>query len=268
MPKTVVYTCAIGNYDWIHRPQIKPAGIDFLRFSDRRPLRPMGWKHRELPSVSGARTARVASRFPKLRPQAVLPDYDIAVWIDSSVEVRGDITPLIELFDRSDADVALFPHPSGRTVNEEIDFAIGAKKIMPEMHYTAGRQRDRYASANVLDRKIVEASIIFYKLTSDQVRKASEIWWDEIINYTERDQISQPYAMRNPDLKIYLWDWHFNQENPYFRRLPHRPMTLAKRLKTGAYFLGDVRLDYRLVRLLIACGKVVRHAQRSLFTGT
>lgn len=223
----------------------------------------MGWQHRTLPPVPDARTARVMSRFPKLRPQASLSDYDFAVWVDSSVEVTGDITQLLRSFDLSGADVALFPHPSGRSVADEIDFAMTAGRIPPEMYDLAAKQRERYAAAGLLDCKIVEASIIFYRLSSDALRKAGEIWWEEVTTYTERDQVSQPYAMQDAQLNIHLWDWHFKQKNPYFRRLPHRPKTLIKRVTAGAHFLSDSRLDYRLARYLIRGAATIGRAGRS-----
>ncbi len=250
MTATTVFTCATGTHDWIHRPRIKPAGIDFLRFSDRKPWNLRGWQHRDLPEIPGAHSARVVSRFPKLRPQEVLPPgYDIGVWIDSSIEVLGDIQPLVQAFDTSGADLALFAHPSGRSVTEEIDFAMAVgQKIPPEFHAAAEQQRQRYKAAGIADRKIVEATIIFYRLHSATARKAGQVWWDEITTYTERDQVSQPFAMRDADLKIHRWDWHFDDPNPYFRRQPHRPPDLGKRLRVGAHCLGDSRLDFHLIQ--------------------
>jgi O-antigen biosynthesis protein len=264
MTAITIYTCAMGNYDWIHRPRVAPPGIGFLRFSDRSPLLPTGWMHRPPPPVPQARSARSTARYAKVCPHAVLPDCDIAIWIDSSVEVLGDVTPLVRSFIDSGADVALFPHPSGRTVTAEIDFAIMAGRIRPEAYDTAERQRQRYAEAGVADEKVVESTIIFYRLSSDALRAAGEAWWAEIVTYTERDQVSQPFAMRDEALKVHYWDWHFDDPNPYFRRLPHRPKALVQRVKTGAHFLAESRLDYRIARYAISAGGRLRRAGLSL----
>lgn len=265
MNDTVLYTCSIGNHDWIHRPRIKPSGIEFLRFSDRKPPPSSGWTHRALQPIPQARTARSASRFPKVCPHLVLPGRDIAVWIDSNVEVLGDVRLLVQSFIESAADVALFPHPSGRTVSEEIDFAILAGRIGPDFYEAAEQQRSRYAAAGVLDSKVAECTIIFYRLSSQAVRAAGEVWWDEITSFTERDQVSQPFAMRHEGLRIHYWDWHFDEPNPYFRRVPHRPKDAVVRLKTGAHFLADSRLDYRMARYAIKAAGRVRRAGRALF---
>lgn len=266
MPKIAVYTCAIGAHDWIHRAQVRPADVDFLRFSNEKPWRRMGWIHCALPPFSEAYTPRVLSRFPKLCPQEVLTGYDIGVWVDASIEIMGDITPLIEEFTQSGADLALFPHPSGRSVGEEFDFAIEAGRIGPEFYDAAERQKQRYAEMGLLDRKVVEASIIFYRLSSDTLRAAGADWWHELTHYTERDQVSQPYAMRDAQLHIHLWDWHFKQENPNFRRHPHRPKTFIKRLKTGALRLSDTRFEYRLVRYGMQAVSTLKHAGSALLS--
>ena len=260
-PKVAVYTCAIGNHDWIHRAQVKPAGVDFLRFSDKRPAgRMMGWHHRTLPNIPDAKSARVLSRFPKLRPHGVLDTYDVAVWIDASIEIMGDLTPLIHDFLDTEADVALFPHPSGRTVEEEFDFAIQGGRIGPEFYDIAAEQKARYGDMGILNRKIVEASIICYRLSSDALHTAGQAWCHEVTHFTERDQVSQPYAMQDPALRIHLWDWHFKQDNPYFRRHPHRPKTLIWRMKTGAECLSDTRFEYRLVRYAIRGAARIKRA--------
>lgn len=260
MVKVAVYTCAIGNYDWIHRPRVKPPGVDFLRFSDRTPLISRGWAHRNIVEGSAARTPRLLSRLPKICPHAALPGYDIAVWVDSHVDILGDVTPLVDTFLETGADVAMFPHPSGRSVGEEIDFAIKAGRIPAELYEAAEHQRERYVAAGVLDRKIMECTIILYRLSDGPLKAACENWWYELITYTERDQISQPFAMQDPRLRIHCWDWHFKDPNPYFRRLPHRPAPLIERLKVGAHFLADSRLDYRFVRYAVRGAKVVKRA--------
>jgi hypothetical protein len=198
-----------------------------------------------------------------MRPHKVVPEYEVAIWIDSSVQVVGDVMPLVRNFMETGADVAMFPHPSGRTVAEEFAFAIKARRIRPEFYEAAERQQERYAAAGVLDHKVMECTIILYRLANDLLRVACENWWHELVTYADRDQVSQPFAMRDERLRIHRWDWHFDDPNPYFRRLPHRPKALAKRLKVGAHCLADQRLDYRLVHYAFRGGRAVRRVGQS-----
>ncbi|MEL7345926.1 MAG: hypothetical protein AAFN59_13905, partial [Pseudomonadota bacterium] len=132
----------------------------------------------------------------------------------------------------------------------------------PEFYAAAEEQRQRYKAAGIADRKIIEATIIFHRLHSANARKVGQVWWDEITTYTERDQVSQPFAMRDADLKIHRWDWHFDDPNPYFRRQPHRPPVLGKRLRVGAHCLGDSRLDFHLIQRAGKLAGAIRRLER------
>lgn len=70
--------------------------------------------------------------------------------------------------------------------------------------------------------------------------------------------------MGHAELAIHHWDWHFNEPNPYFRRLPHRPRKLMARIYTGAHFLSDSRLDYRVARSALRVAGRVRRIGRAL----
>ena len=264
MPRVAVYTCSIGGYDWVLKPRVKPDNADFLRFSDRRPIFARGWSHRSISYGVSGLSPRLISRFPKIRPCEVLSDYEIGVWIDSSVEVIGDITPLLREFEQSGSDVALFSHPSRRTVGQEIAYALSVGRIPSQFAERAEQQRKRYEAMGLLERNICECTILFYRLHSQPLKDASDRWWSELNTFTERDQISQPYAMEDPSLKTYVWDWHFGEDNPYFRRVAHRPEGFVKRVRMGAHLFGDSRLDYRVARAFIKAAGAVRRFGKSL----
>lgn len=260
-PSTAIYTCSIGGYDWTHRPAVKTPDVAFYRFSERKAWRQSPWQHSTLPRTPDAKTPRLITRYVKIFPHKVLPTYDLTIWVDSNIVILGDIRPLVEEFLGGGEDLAFFPHPSGRTISEEIDFAIAAGRIDPTFYEAASKQKERYQAANLAEARIPEATIIFYRSKRDAVKEACARWWYELSHYTERDQVSQPYAMRGKDLRIKYWNWHFADGiNPYFRRVPHRPQSALTQLRTGAHFLGDYRFDYRMVRLAIRTASALRRA--------
>lgn len=215
-----------------------------------------------LPDVPQESTPRLVARYTKVLPHRVLPDCDVAIWIDGTILVRNDLTNLIKEFLDSGEDIALCPHPSGRTVSEEIEFAINARRISPAQYDAAEQQRTRYQKAGVLDEKVFESSVVFYRLGKGALRDACESWWHELSNYTDRDQVSLPYAMSNSGIRIKHWDWHFDDPtNCLLRRVPHRPKALVTRMKTGAHFLSDTRLDYRLLRYAIKGASLIKNGR-------
>ena len=266
MAHTVIYTCSLGGYDWLHRPLAPTPGAAFLRFSDHACRRQSPWVHSPVPQEATAATRRLLSRYPKIMAHRVLPgtvgrDADVSVWIDSSVLVLDDITPLLDRFRSSGADMALFRHPSGRTVSEELDFALTVKKRGVDASDRAEAQRARYGAADLLSVPVFEATILFRRTDSAPVTAAMERWWHEVSTLTERDQVSLPYALRDQGCSIMEWDWHFDDPGcRWFRRIPHRPKTLRKRLVAGAHFLGDHRPEYRVARSIIRTGGRLRRS--------
>jgi len=200
---------------------------------------------------------RLRSRYPKILPHRVLPDAGITVWVDGNVVILADLTPLIDAFRRSGADLALFPHPTGRTVDDEIDAAQERGLVGDQDRADALRRR--YRASGVLDTPVTENTILFRRAGSPALEAAMERWWAELTGQTERDQICLAHALADQGVRVHRWDWHFDDAGcPWFRRIPHRPADLPTRLLTGAHFLGDYRADYRLLRGLVRAGGRVR----------
>ncbi len=252
-----IYTCDVGGVDWPHRPQARTPGARLVRFADAPARRSAPWEHAPLPAMPGGLSPRLRSRYPKILPHRVLPEAEINVWVDGNVVILADLTPLIDAFRRSGADMALFAHPSGRTVSAEIDAA--RERGLVGGDGAAEALRRRYAAAGVLDTPVTENAILFRRAGSLALEAAMERWWAELTEQTERDQICLAHALSGQGVRVHRWDWHFDDPGcPWFRRVPHRPADLPTRLLTGAHFLGDYRADYRMLRGVVRTGGRVR----------
>lgn len=253
---TVVYSCTFANYDYTLGPLARTPGAQFLRFGTTKPNRHRIWQHQPIPAHMEQKTQTLTNRRFKLFPGEVLPDCDVAIYVDGNILIRTDLTPLIREFWDSGADIALFPHPSGRTVEEEIDFSIG--HTIPDEHTPlAEEQRRDYRPLGVLDRKISENTILFYRMGSPKIAQIGTLWWDHLERYCKRDQISLPYALQQVDPKIHYWDWHFHrasEKNIYFARSGHRAKTAMSRFKSIAFFMQEFSWPHRVVAKTIFFG--------------
>ena len=61
-----------------------------------------------------------AARFVKTHPHTLLQEYDVAVWIDSNIMILGDLDPLIRQVMASDVALGAIPHPSRKSIYDEI----------------------------------------------------------------------------------------------------------------------------------------------------
>lgn len=105
----VIYTAIIGGYDTLVEPDYKPDGWDFICFSDR-DLVSDTWKiKKSIPIYSdNTRTARKH----KLLAHRFLPEYDISIWIDGNINVRGDVNELMNYLD--DCNYATHDHSKNK----------------------------------------------------------------------------------------------------------------------------------------------------------
>lgn len=243
--RTVVYTCSLGRYDWVNAPLAATPGAEFVRVSDLRRSRLGLWRHRDAPDVAAAGGPLLLARRMKLFPEALFPEADLSIWVDGNIQILADLTPLIEEFRESGADIALLRHSRGRTVGEELTRAAEVGRIPPEHHALIEPQCRRYAEAGVLDRRVNETSILFRRHGSPALRAVTERWWAEISTYTRRDQVSLPFAMTAAELRVHGWCWHFaNPGAPWFRRVEHRPRAPLRRLRLGAHFQKAHVIEY------------------------
>lgn len=265
-PSSVVYSCTFADYDYTFGPLEKTPGAEFLRFGTTKPNRHGIWQHHPVPAAQEMPTQTLTNRKFKLFPGQTIPECDVAVYIDGNILVRADLSPLIQEFWDSNADIALFPHPSGRSLAEEIDFALD-HKIPKEDVALAEAQREKYRALGLLDIPITENTILFYRMGSPKIAAIGDMWWQELEDYCKRDQISLPFVLHHVKPRVHLWDWHFQSpgdDNPYFARSGHRRANPLARMRGAAFFMKDYAFEYRALYGVLKAGGAVRNLPKQI----
>ena len=91
--KKVIYTSIFGDNYYLHDPEIKLKGYDFICFTDNPKYQSDVWQVRLIPKIyEGVRD----SKKPKILPHRYLKEYDISVWIDGDIKITSNIDKLIE----------------------------------------------------------------------------------------------------------------------------------------------------------------------------
>jgi hypothetical protein len=260
----VIYSCAFKDYDFDFEPFATTPGAAMLRFTDARPYRGV-WERQPIPAEASSQGSQLlANRFMKMFPGRFLPDADVAVYVDGNILIKSALSPLLEEFRSSDADIALFWHRDARTLAEEIDFAI-KHRVRAEQRDLALAQRARYEELGILDRPVTENSIIFYRPRRTVTQELGAVWWDETLAYAHRDQFSLPYALSVVPARVHHWSWHFKSTlNPFFDQYPHRYGSRHNQRRLAAEFLGRYRLDQRVLSYLIHPPKIIESALKRI----
>jgi hypothetical protein len=215
--KVAVYTSVTGNYDNLLAPAIKVPGWDYLCFTDETSTARIGWEVRALPQNDLDQIRR--SRLPKILAHRFLLDYDISIWIDGNVGIRGDLAEFCKIA-LADADIAFFRHGAHRpSVAAEIQACYAAGKAPLDVMML---QYENYRAQGFPDSSgiIPEGGVIVRRHHQAHVRAAMEQWWSELLKHTTRDQISLSYVIWRNSMTFTLLDWDLRTA-PWFTYRGH-----------------------------------------------
>jgi GT2 family glycosyltransferase len=190
--RVAVYTALTGGYEEsIIHERLAPE-VDYIFFSDA-PADDRGfWDIRPIPYKSERAVRR--ARHVKTNPHAYLSGYDIAVWIDANVIIRGDILKYVQLaIDDPDTPIFGIAHPHRNCIYEEAKAVVAAKKDDAGI---VERQIARYRSEGYPTRQgLIETNLLVVNLTHPLSRRIFDEWWQEIDLGSHRDQLSLNFVL-------------------------------------------------------------------------
>ena len=241
--KIAIYTCLVGGYDRLDAPESQDPRCDYICFSNDIPEPQIGvWQIRRFPYENADATR--ASRFPKLQPHAVLPEYEYSLYIDANQFLSRELQERVFRLIDEGAVCGMVVHPERDCVYQEAHMLTasvcgGLRGVLRIFRMVRLMVRDHYPAHNGL----FCGCAIFRKHTDSQIIAFSDRWWDLYRRYSHRDQMSLNYALWKVGLSpAILWGRDFYLK---FKR-PHR-QTLSP-----AGTAGRKLLSYGCVALLRA----------------
>ena len=212
MNKKVIYTAIFGGKDILQEPKSLPEGFDFVCFTDDRNVKSGVWdiRYMDAPFEDPVRSAR----YCKVLAHKHLPGYDISVWMDGNMVVKGDINKLIEKY-LKEYNLAVYNHYNQKKRFLGMfwvrDISLSRNCVYEEAKDLLFRNKnDRHIDDPILiqnqinryqaegypkNNGLAVTRVLIRKHNESRVKDLMELWWSEIKNGSRRDQLSFNYAV-------------------------------------------------------------------------
>ena len=229
-----VYISAItNNVDKILPIHLELDDVDFIMFTDDDTLLAPGWNVIHLIN-SDYVSPFVMAKFVKVMALKFMNVYDRSIWIDGNIVLKED---LFTYFDPLELSYCMLKHPQRNCIYDEIDQVVkqnkeSIKKLDPLLKFL---KHIHYPINNGLI-----AGGVIYRKHNDRNQRIFQYWFDLILEYSNRDQLTF-------NLATYLLDEQVNycnldiHGNRFFEKLPHG---------TSAYLQLKRFIKYTIIKRL------------------
>lgn len=248
MEKICVYTAITGNYDNLHEIENVEKGIDYYCFTNNKNIKSSTWKiiYVEDESLSNVKLAR---KIKILGHPLINEKYDILVWIDGAVVFRKKVKDFIKTYLSKNDLIAAFSHSVRNSIKDEAYECVRCGKETVE---NVNKILDYYNSEHYkFDNGLIESTVYIKRTNNTVLEKTMKLWFDMVLEYSKRDQLSFNYAIYKTGLKV-KWINEKVFANDWFEWISHVSEKEIKNYRvyfeTGKYdinneFQGTYKVD-------------------------
>src|SRR5262249_20865702 len=135
-----------------------------------------------------------SSRRPKILAHEYLADYDESLYIDNSVLLTASADVAFDRLLTSTAPMAVVRHSFRETLRDEfgavVQHDLDAEWIVTEQLVDYER-----TAPHALAGPTLWGGILARRHNEPLVQQAMQIWWEHVLRYSRRDQLSLPPAL-------------------------------------------------------------------------
>lgn len=192
--RIAVYTAIFGKYDGILEPTLTPDNIDYYVITDQNvDLSKSAWNKVDIKAfekqISKMNNIE-KNRYFKMMPHLVFRDYEYSIYIDGNIQVVTDLTEFVNYIGKY--DIATHQHFCRDCVYDECEAILSAKK---DSVANIEKHKELYLKTNMpLHYGLMECNILARRHT-ELCKNIMESWWDEFLEYSNRDQLSLPHVL-------------------------------------------------------------------------
>jgi hypothetical protein len=210
-----IFTAIIGDYDNLTTTTYsKLSNWDYICFTDNENIKSDFWRVIYMSNISENMLQNVKlARYFKTNFYKYLSSYKNLMWIDARITLINDINEYLKNLKNN--DIVFLKHPDASSIAEEF---VRVLKGNIEKEEIIELLKTRYAEFDYkYDNGLISSGVMLFN-NNERVVKFFNEWWNEIDNYSHRDQLSANFVLwRNPNIKYIMIGGMINK---YFKQLP------------------------------------------------
>lgn len=246
--KGVVYTAIFGDYEPLLDPKIINENLDYICFTDNPNITSDIWNIKIIPEFidnfdfkddSGNKISfkdldyTRQARAIKSLPHMFLKEYDFSMWVDAGFLIVGDIISFVNRYTKK--DFLGVTHSVRHCIYDEANEVL---RLNIDDNERILKQIKKYENDNYpKNNGLIESGLLFRRHNNPKIIKVMEDWFNEILNFSKRDQISFNYVAWKNNLDFDLANMYCTR-NPYFHHYFHR----IKYIINNKVLLNEVRI--------------------------
>ena len=198
----VIYTCITGSYDTPMPLSYKNTNFNYICYTDNPTIKSDFWEMKPLPEKLKNLDDVRKNRYVKLHPHEFFPDYNLSIYIDGNVDIRGDVDEFLNKYCKN-TDSVFFAgqHPQRNCTYKEAKAIIDCKKDIPS---NINPQISAYENEGFPKNFGLTQNCILVRYHNDKnCINLMNAWWEEVKNRSYRDQMSLMYCMWKTNFKQY-----------------------------------------------------------------
>jgi len=196
---SIIYSVNIGGYDNLISPKIYDKNIRYILFTDNKYFKSNVWEICHIDFLNNLDN-RLKSRYIKLNPGKVLPPHDNSLWVDNNIIPNisnfNDFLVNIKFLGNN---IMLFKHRIRSCIYEESKKVLDLKKEIPNV---VKKQMEKYISEGYPKNYGLFETGFMIRNNNKETNEFNEFWWNEVLNGSGRDQLSQMYSSWKTSTKI------------------------------------------------------------------
>ncbi len=194
----VIYTAIFGDFDILRKPKVINKNIKYVCFTDRK-IKCHPWEINIVQTEFSDH--RRENRKYKILSHKYLDDFQYSIYLDGRFIIMKDLSKYIEKW-LGDNDIALLEHPKKRAgIYKEAEACIRGKKDNIDL---IKKQMNKYRNEGYPENNGLTVNGFLIRRHTKQIEKFNEMWWNEVKNFSVRDQLSFCYVMHKLHIKYSL----------------------------------------------------------------